>query len=68
MKKVSLNIDALKVTSFTPGPDAQGTRGTVQGHATLRDCPSRLYGTFPCNTCEMASCVETCTYPDGNLC
>lgn len=72
MKKIILDVDALKVTSFSPDPEPDATRGTVEAYATpgcgtpgcgTTTCATRLYGTGPCDTCQQASCVDTCTAP-----
>jgi hypothetical protein len=68
MKKIVLNVDALQVTSFAPETEAQGTRGTVQGHATLRLCNTAYYCTLGYDTCAQASCVDTCGYPYKPAC
>jgi hypothetical protein len=68
MKKISLNIDALQVTTFAPEPEPQAARGTVHGHITLR-CPAQtFYCTAGHDTCQQASCVDTCGYPYKPAC
>ena len=55
MKKISLAIDELKVTSF----DTDGTssaRGTVRGYVTRLGCG----GTYGYDTCQQGSCGYTC--------
>lgn len=75
MKKITLNIDALQVTTFAPAPEPGGRRGTVRGHDTLI-CPSTESCGCPyteryCSdgyTCGMDSCVGTCANPNRTLC
>ncbi|MDB4951075.1 MAG: hypothetical protein JWM27_3724 [Gemmatimonadetes bacterium] len=47
MKKLSLDLDALRVESFATAPAAH-SRGTVQGNA------------YPTQSCPGASCLPTC--------
>lgn len=70
MKKIVLNVDALTVDSFVAESDAPPVRGTVQGHATqLARCnATAFYCTLGYNTCDQASCVETCGYPYKPAC
>ncbi|HEY0015398.1 MAG TPA: hypothetical protein VGC13_03740 [Longimicrobium sp.] len=72
MKKISLDVETLKVTTFATEPEPDVTRGTVEAHATpgcgTTTCATRLYGTLPCATCEAASCAETCTNPYKTQC
>lgn len=80
MKKITLDIDALQVTTFVPVPEPGGARGTVRGHDTLFcdtvpcsdldscGCP---YTEFYCSdghTCGIDSCVDTCANPNRTLC
>jgi hypothetical protein len=75
MKKITLDIDALQVTTFVPAPEPGGARGTVRGHDTLI-CPStHSCGCNPtefyCSdgyTCGIDSCVDTCANPNRTLC
>lgn len=67
-KKISLDVDSLRVTSFDVLPEAGGTRGTVKGYATLAGCslstcPTNAYATSPCDTCVAGSCMDTCGIP-----
>ena len=72
MKKLVLNVEMLRVESFAPQAERNGQRGTVQGHATLRcatlQCNPTFYCTLGYNTCDMASCVDTCGYPYKPAC
>jgi hypothetical protein len=72
MKKIRLDIDALEVSTFVAEPEEKAVRGTVKGHATalcsIHVCATGLYRTAPCDTCEIASCVETCTNPNRPMC
>ena len=72
MKKISLDVDKLKVTSFEPetGEDAQ--RGTVHGNATLGcntafRCETAPYNTY-CESCQMGSCYDSCAAPGEPAC
>jgi hypothetical protein len=69
MKKITLDVDALEVESFAAEAGPGGKRGTVHGHITLR-CPSptSFYCTLGYNTCDQASCVDTCGYPYKPAC
>jgi hypothetical protein len=69
MKKLKLEIDALRVESFASLPDRRAKLGTVHGRArptdwcgTENDCPAWTL-TFdpynPCNTDE-GSCADAC--------
>lgn len=57
MKKISLNVAELKVTSFEPG-EAGATRGTVNGNVRT------VYPAVTCGTCgqtcQQGSCGYTC--------
>lgn len=53
MKKVTLDIDALQVTTFEPAPGPGGSRGTVRGHATA------LCNTARCSL-DLGSCRDSC--------
>lgn len=73
MKKIVLDVDALRVTSFEALPQASGERGTVKGHATIPGCnsfacPTREYGSYPCATCVQGSCADSCMPPTGVPC
>lgn len=68
MKKIELNVEALQVESFEPEAEAKGQRGTVHGHATLRCNPTAFYCTLGYDTCQEASCLETCGYPYKPAC
>jgi len=71
MKKLVLNVEMLQVESFAPQAELNGRRGTVRGHATVR-CTALCNPTFYCtvgyDTCDMASCVDTCGYPHNPGC
>lgn len=80
MKKITLDIDALQLITFTPAPEPGGERGTVRGHATFlcntAICPgSESCGCNPtelyCSngySCGIDSCVDTCANPNRTLC
>jgi hypothetical protein len=55
MKKLTLNVDALRVESFEAGAQAQ-VRGTVDAHMLLRTpiCPSH-HNTECCATDRLAT-------------
>jgi hypothetical protein len=59
MKKISLAIDMLEVTSFDTDATSPGARGTVHGHVTLRLCGTQTQGY---DTCQQGSCaaIGTC--------
>ena len=60
MKKISLDLDALTVDSFSTAPESGVQRGTVHGHASADDttcCPTDAMKT-PC-------CWNTDTTCDG---
>jgi hypothetical protein len=69
MKKIVLNVEALAVESFVAEAEPGARRGTVQGHATLR-CPNQTayMCTLGYNTCDYASCIDTCGYPYKPAC
>ncbi len=66
MKKIVLNVETLAVESFVAEAEPGDKHGTVHGHAT------RLCGTNYCtlgyDTCQQASCLETCGYPYKPAC
>lgn len=81
MKKMTLNLDALVVDSFTTGR-GEGT-GTVKGHDSTTDCGQTDSGfaycadggsgygcTYTCNTIEPHdTCQDTCSHTcDGPTC
>lgn len=72
MRKISLDVETLKVTTFATEPEPDATRGTVEAYATpgcgTTACATRQYGTSPCDTCQQASCVGTCTAPYQTQC
>lgn len=69
MKKITLDVDALQVESFAAETEQGGRRGTVHGNATLRLCnPTAFYCTLGYNTCDQASCMDTCGYPYKPAC
>lgn len=79
MAKLSLKLDDLHVTSFTPHGKEEGAKGTVQGQERLTY--AFLCETYPCGrqirtdeyTCE-ATCddpIHTCGYcmePETEFC
>lgn len=66
MKKIVLNVEALKVETFVAEAEPGGKRGTVHGHAT-RFCDT-YYCTLGYETCQEESCLETCGYPYQPAC
>ena len=72
MKKITLDLDALEVTTFEAEPESRDARGTVEGQqlsGTFQCGPTRLYATSPCNTCYQGSCYDTCGIPrTGQAC
>jgi hypothetical protein len=69
MKKIVLNLEALEVESFVAESEPAGKRGTVHANATLRFCnPTAFYCTLGYNTCDQASCMDTCGYPYKPAC
>jgi hypothetical protein len=53
MKKLTLDVDAIEVTTFEAQPKAEG-RGTVAGNQATPDCPLTLGDTCWCT--EKLSC------------
>lgn len=53
MKKLKLDLDAIRVTSFEAAP-APEQPGTVQAHVRTPDCPLTLDDTCWCT--EQVSC------------
>lgn len=69
MKKIVLAIDELRVASFETTAETDGSRGTVRGYATALCTPFCAPRTYPDNTCQAGSCVDTCLVPrTGNNC
>jgi len=57
MKKIRLDVDALRVDSFATAP-VDGPRGTVQAHATQGMRPTC---SLTCtNTQPLVSCYDPC--------
>jgi hypothetical protein len=44
MRKISLDVNALRVESFDTVDEKQEERGTVQGYATRFTCPQTMCG------------------------
>lgn len=70
MKKLHLNVDALRVESFTTQPQERGT-GTVRAHETnAGSCfsdlcfPTDFCGTFGCGTAFQSCRAADCTHVD----
>lgn len=66
MRKLTLSLESLQVTSFEPHPAARGARGTVRAHGdTEVECPSLAPN--PClATTPDAECADftgPCTGP-----
>lgn len=79
MKKIVLDVETLAVETFPAESEPRDKRGTVHGHLTPRcptptsiDCTTSIECTFRCtlgyDTCQQASCVDTCGYPYKPLC
>ncbi len=69
MKKIVLDVEALEVESFAPEQgEEKGVRGTVRGHATALRCGDTYYCSLGYNTCQQASCIDTCAYPYKPAC
>ncbi len=64
MKKLTLNVDDLRVESFSSVPAKLSSEGTVQGHATTRykDYCTAENSAWICDTEEYSciSCQGTC--------
>lgn len=54
MKKLSLNIDALRIESFATDA-AEDARGTVQG---AQDSAATCFGQATCVVCTRQECLE----------
>jgi hypothetical protein len=64
MKKVKLNLDAIRVDTFEV-TQAPGTRGTVRGHVVCCVCGCDPCCCTCCDTCQ-ATCAASCqTCPDS---
>ena len=71
MRKLKLNVDALRVESFAPGAHPRAEGGTVHGHlhgaqaaGTLWSCPTKgtcIGPTYCCDDTWRPSC-ETCPW------
>lgn len=59
MKKLTLDLDALRVETFDTSPTSRGQRGTVKGHASDRNCPTYDYPTLE-QSCMLGSCHGSC--------
>jgi len=72
MKKLTLNLDELRVDSFDTSPALQNQRGTVNAYATLNtyfNCCYLVVGTLQ-QSCYIDSCAGTCDcgYTDRGTC
>lgn len=56
MKKLTLDLDSLKVESFQPA-DAQHSRGTVIGAEALQTGPADCV-TITCGDSQIRACLE----------
>lgn len=63
MKKLRLNVDALKVDSFSPEAVPKA-RGTVDGHAIVNPYPTAMH--TGCIICP--NTYDTCGYTENNTC
>ncbi|HYH83007.1 MAG TPA: hypothetical protein VEX86_24645 [Longimicrobium sp.] len=52
MRKIRLELDTLRVESFTASDEASAVRGTVDAHAPTRNCPPATGMTFCETNCE----------------
>jgi hypothetical protein len=80
MRKISLDVDALRVESFDTSPDgAYGPRGTVHGRieaigGVVVEPLSQQCGTYPncpsplCMDTPLASCDGSCAWTCGASC
>lgn len=57
MKKLSLDVDEIRVESFAPAEDEAGRRGTVRGRAQSEMETRGEYTCSPCYTYDY-SCIE----------
>ena len=53
MKKLRLNLDTLRVESFSTARGEEHRGGTVRGHNYTSDCPSQMIG------CTWAGCNDS---------
>lgn len=60
--KLSLDVDALRVDSFATQADADGERGTVQGHAKPQPIPFTTTGDGYCPCWYETNADLDCTY------
>ena len=70
MRKIRLDVDALRVDSFDTAAGAESQRGTVRGHSYPDACfpPSGSDDPF-LDTCGYATCAgDTCWYSCGGSC
>ncbi|HEU4886117.1 MAG TPA: hypothetical protein VFT45_28015 [Longimicrobium sp.] len=54
MRKISLNVNELRVDSFQTEKDGGDKRGTVHGYLTQFGCPGTQY------TCDQTRCGNQC--------
>lgn len=60
MKKISLQLDSMRVESFETTSAAAAPRGTVKGHASDSTCFERYCTCDSANPeCESVDCLET---------
>ncbi|HEU4883724.1 MAG TPA: hypothetical protein VFT45_15810 [Longimicrobium sp.] len=64
MKKLRLDVDALKVDSFSPEAAPAARRGTVEGNAIEPKIPTGDYSL--CIICP--NTFDTCGYTENNTC
>jgi len=76
MKKLTLDLDTLRVESFEPSPVQRREGGTVHAHAVVNDSQNVNCWKLPpndptfgatCFTCEY-SCYGTCDYSCEGTC
>lgn len=73
MKKISLQMDALRVESFETTSHPAALRGTVKGAGTgVSACLTECGGEScdpTCQSCELTQCqAETCGFTCENTC
>jgi hypothetical protein len=59
MKKLTLDLDELRVESFDTAPALQNQRGTVNAYGSDWNCPPYTANTMG-QSCFVESCAATC--------
>ena len=64
MNKLKLDVESLKVDSFSPEAVAKAPRGTVEGHVIVLPMPTGEYSL--CYICPNSH--DTCGFTENNTC